>query len=748
MKPIEQLKLNIALLEAAHREDGAEDIRRLLAARADWDTRDYWGDNALHMAAGKGLVDNARVLVEHGFPIDCRNDRGNTTLHIAASSHRLECLRFLITVGADVNAVNDRGETPAQRAVTCGLGTVEKRACIRLLMDAGSTIQTDTEETLRCMGYAVRDQDVEMVKLLLAGGVSPHGKNRWGEPFTHVAAQHDDKTCLQLLLGAEGKALREVKNREADMFAAAANDNPDKLRLIIERGADVHTRDAEGRTPLHCAAAKGLLNNACILLKAGADVNARSVKGYTPLLEAACNHRYHMVYLLLKVGAQANTRAKNGTSVWLQLCGANYSETRNEVRMLAETGARPSTRREHRALMKYLLDGGGILCPWNIERLFSFLEWGDADTRDESGNTVLLQLLKMCQKNQLYAYSRTDPFRKPERIRYEEYMQRLHDEPDRGHGHIMAAVLYMLEQGADINATNAEEESVMDLAELYAEADVAHTLRIAGAKYSFELGEDTPSKQFLRSALCSITPISLPEPEEWHTVEDVLKYARVCTEICGLEDWQWKVKKSDGSWLGLCSYAESTMYLCPECLNKGHLEIKITILHELGHALAGRGHGHNIIWKKCCAALGAPGMFRWSRHTHLPQKVGLENIPEPKEYKKSPPSPITHVLCHRETGEVFRSYKACPKYTTKRLAKMSIRGREEETRGKLCVSVIPAERGERTLFAECSEDGKTIYDTSEEIPRMTERRLRDTHAQGRRLCYLLTLENMVDYECA
>ena len=42
MKPIEQLKLNIALLEAAHREDGAEDIRRLLAAGADMDVKYGW----------------------------------------------------------------------------------------------------------------------------------------------------------------------------------------------------------------------------------------------------------------------------------------------------------------------------------------------------------------------------------------------------------------------------------------------------------------------------------------------------------------------------------------------------------------------------------------------------------------------------------------------------------------------------------------------------------------------------------
>ena len=42
MKPIEQLKLNIDLLEAAYCEDRAEDIRRLLAAGADMDVKYGW----------------------------------------------------------------------------------------------------------------------------------------------------------------------------------------------------------------------------------------------------------------------------------------------------------------------------------------------------------------------------------------------------------------------------------------------------------------------------------------------------------------------------------------------------------------------------------------------------------------------------------------------------------------------------------------------------------------------------------
>lgn len=54
-------------------------------------------------------------------------------------------------------------------------------------------------------------------------------------------------------------------------------------QLLLDRGADVHTRDSKGRIPLFSAANPGIAN---MLIEKGAEVDARDEEGNTPLLMA------------------------------------------------------------------------------------------------------------------------------------------------------------------------------------------------------------------------------------------------------------------------------------------------------------------------------------------------------------------------------------------------------------------------------------------------------------------------------
>ncbi|QOJ78899.1 ankyrin repeat domain-containing protein [Infirmifilum lucidum] len=89
---------------------------------------------------------------------------------------------------------------------------------------------------------------------------------------------------------------------DRELLEAAARGDYGKVKELLDRGADVNTRDKYGWTPLHYAADGGHLEVARLLLDRGADVNTRDNDGRTPLdLARAMGHK-EVVELLESVG--------------------------------------------------------------------------------------------------------------------------------------------------------------------------------------------------------------------------------------------------------------------------------------------------------------------------------------------------------------------------------------------------------------------------------------------------------------
>ena len=247
--------------------------------------------------------------------------------------------------------------------------------------------------------------------------------------------------------------------------------------------------------------------------------------------------------------------------------------------------------------------------------------------------------------------------------------------------------------------------------------------------------------------------------EHWQTPEDVLAYARLCLQQCPLEGWEWRYAPEEESpdvWYAGIDYGKKQLLISPWILTRGYVEARKYIVCRLAQALnyavcqciwdksLSGWEKWNVLekWKLWLISLGAPGCTINARRQGMPfaNAVALSSSIEP------PTNPALYVLCHRETGEVFRKYAKRPRFTAAKLAELTIRKRELETRGKLCIAYVPSGKPERVLFATYDELNKLISCMHERAPEISAASLRDYRRHGYRLCYLYMQKNIVNYE--
>jgi ankyrin repeat protein len=77
-----------------------------------------------------------------------------------------------------------------------------------------------------------------------------------------------------------------VNCRDSDMYTplhrASYNGHVPAVRMLLDMGADPHSRSSEGWQPLHSAVKWGHAPVAAVLLAAGADINCQTGGGLTP----------------------------------------------------------------------------------------------------------------------------------------------------------------------------------------------------------------------------------------------------------------------------------------------------------------------------------------------------------------------------------------------------------------------------------------------------------------------------------
>jgi uncharacterized protein len=129
----------------------------------------------------------------------------------------------------------------------------------------------------------------------------------------HDAAREGNLEKVRALID-EGAEIDEQSNRgETPLILATLAGRKEVVELLIEKGADIDGRNAGGFTPLHAAAYAGDAAITELLIAKGANINdAQNKAGVTPLFPAIEEDHKEVAELLIAEGADLGLKERHG----------------------------------------------------------------------------------------------------------------------------------------------------------------------------------------------------------------------------------------------------------------------------------------------------------------------------------------------------------------------------------------------------------------------------------------------------
>src|SRR6476659_972867 len=192
-------------------------------------------------------------------------------LHEAAAKGDVAEIEKLIADGEKPNIQDSKSRTPLHVAVY-----MKQHAAARALLKLGATPNALEIDRYDIVTIAAVANDLEMLKIALAGGASAKNITSRYDGTALIAAAHlGHAEAVKLLIDANAP-LNRVNNlgwtalMEAIVLGNGGLNHTATVRALVEAGADVNIAYKQGATPLQHARRRGYVEIARILENAGA----------------------------------------------------------------------------------------------------------------------------------------------------------------------------------------------------------------------------------------------------------------------------------------------------------------------------------------------------------------------------------------------------------------------------------------------------------------------------------------------
>ncbi|XP_024138434.1 protein phosphatase 1 regulatory subunit 12A isoform X2 [Oryzias melastigma] len=231
-----------------------------------------FAQGAVFMAAcSAGDREEVAALLRQGADINHANVDGLTALHQACIDENAEMVQFLVESGSDINRGDNEGWTPLHAASSCGFIQIAK-----YLIEHGANVGAINSEGELPLDVATEDA----MERLLKAEIKKQGID------VDKARKEEERIMLQdamAVLEGGGTLTPHPNTKATALHVAAAKGYIEVIKVLLQCGVDVDSRDTDGWTPLHAAAHWGQEEVCGLLADSMCDMGAVNNVGQTPL---------------------------------------------------------------------------------------------------------------------------------------------------------------------------------------------------------------------------------------------------------------------------------------------------------------------------------------------------------------------------------------------------------------------------------------------------------------------------------
>lgn len=263
----------------------------------------------------------------------------------AVTSGDVAMTEFFIKNGVNLELKGPDGKTALLHAIS-----LKNKKLVDMIIAAGADIKTEDAAGKDTLMYAAEANNAELMNKLLRLGFDEKKKSKAG------------KTALDYAIDARAQETYRILSKKntlpMDFINAVEKGDAKAVKTLISEGADVNTKDKNGKAAVVIATEKGDSAVLKLLLENGADPNGKYFKNQKANLFVLSMHNNHLdtALILLKSGANADFNHK-------------FQGGKTALMLAIEVGKQE--------LITYL-----------------FLKKSDLDLGDDFGNTALMYAVK------------------------------------------------------------------------------------------------------------------------------------------------------------------------------------------------------------------------------------------------------------------------------------------------------------------------------------------------------------------